>query len=91
MAYNRAHNSHGHTPAAWTTVVVILIGLTVGAVAVVLANWPLFWIGGAGLVVVGGIVGKVMQMMGLGQVDMQANAPVRQPLGVRPDTGDSSG
>lgn len=72
-----AHNEHGHTPAAWTTVILILAGFVVGAIAVILLNWPLFWIGGVGLVVVGGIVGKLMQMMGLGQRDTQ-DGP-RQP------------
>ncbi len=67
-----AHNEHGHTPAAWTTVILILAGFVVGAIAVILLNWPLFWIGGVGLVVVGGIVGKIMQMMGLGQRDTQS-------------------
>ncbi|SED80629.1 HGxxPAAW family protein [Jiangella alba] len=72
-----AHNEHGHTPAAWTTVILILAGFVVGAIAVMLLNWPLFWIGGVGLVVVAGIVGKVMQMMGLGQRDTQSGP--RQP------------
>lgn len=67
-----AHNEHGHTPAAWTTVILILAGFVVGCIAVILLNWPLFWIGGVGLVVVAGIVGKIMQMMGLGQRDPQA-------------------
>ncbi|WP_205740588.1 HGxxPAAW family protein, partial [Haloactinopolyspora alba] len=67
-----AYNSHGHTPAAWTTVIIICIAFVVGAIGVMMLNWPLFWIGGVGLLVVGGIVGKVMQMMGLGQADPQA-------------------
>lgn len=67
-----AYNSHGHTPAAWTTVTIVFAAFVVGAIAVVIGNWPLFWIGGVGLLVVGGIVGKVMQMMGLGQIDPQA-------------------
>lgn len=61
-----AYNSHGHTPAAWTAVIVIFLGVVVGAVGVTMLNWPLFWVG-VGIVVVGGIVGKVMQMMGMGQ------------------------
>ncbi|WP_116948459.1 HGxxPAAW family protein [Jiangella endophytica] len=75
-----AHNEHGHTPAAWTTVILILAGFVVGCIAVILLNWPLFWIGGVGLVVVGGIVGKIMQMMGLGQRDSTAGP--RQPAAV---------
>lgn len=64
-----AYNSHGHTPAAWTTVTIVFVAFTVGSIAVMIQNWPLFWIGGVGLVVAGGIVGKIMQMMGLGQLD----------------------
>jgi hypothetical protein len=67
MAEHRNHNDHGNTPAGWTAVIIMLIGFVVGAVAVIQLNWPLFWIGGVGLVVLGAIVGKVMQMMGMGQ------------------------
>lgn len=62
-----AYNSHGHTPAGWTTVILIFAAFVVAGLAVIDQNWPLFWLGGAGLLVVAGIVGKVMQMMGLGQ------------------------
>lgn len=83
-----AYNSHGHTPAAWTTVIIILVGFFVGAIAVIALNWPLFWIGGVGVVVVGGIVGKVMQMMGLGQTDPQAGrSPREQAVPAGEDTG----
>lgn len=60
------HEDHGSTPAAWTAVVVILVGSVIGAVGVVLLNWLMF---GVGVVVMflGGIVGKVMQMMGMGK------------------------
>ena len=69
-----AHNSHGHTPAAWTAVIVIFLGFVVGGLALMMQNWPLFWLGGVGLVVVGGILGKVMQMMGLGQSERPVSA-----------------
>ncbi len=68
-----AYNSHGHTPAAWTTVSIVFLAFVVGAIAVAAQNWPLFWIGGVGLLVVGGIVGKVMQMMGMGQGENPAH------------------
>ncbi len=64
-----AYNSHGHTPAAWTTVIIVCVAFIVGGIAVMVQNWPLFWIGGVALTVAGGIIGKIMQMMGLGQVD----------------------
>ena len=60
------HEYHGNTPAAWTAVTIIMIAFVVGAVAVLMANWTLFWIGAVGLAVVGAIVGKVMGMMGMG-------------------------
>ncbi|HEU4539586.1 MAG TPA: HGxxPAAW family protein [Jiangellaceae bacterium] len=60
-------HDHGHTPAAWTAVLIILAGIFIGAFAVAVLNWPLFWIGGVGVIVLGLIVGKVMQMMGLGK------------------------
>ena len=60
------HADHGSTPAAWTTVVIITRAFTLGTWAVVWANWPLFWVSVA-LVVLGGIVGKVMSMMGFGK------------------------
>ena len=60
------HEYHGNTPAARTAVTIIMIAFVVGAIAVLIDSWPLFWIGGVGLVVVGAVVGKVMGMMGMG-------------------------
>lgn len=63
---NEPHDNHGQTPAAWTAVIIIMIAFVLGTLAVVIANWPLFWIGGVGLGIVGMIAGKVMSMMGMG-------------------------
>ena len=63
---NDQHEDHGSTPAAWTAVVIITLAFTVGTVALILANWPLFCVGVA-LVFVGAAVGKVMALMGLGK------------------------
>lgn len=60
------HDDHGSTPAAWTAVAIITLAFVLGTLAVVLGNWPLFWVS-AGLVVVGGIVGKVLASMGYGK------------------------
>lgn len=78
---------HGHTTAAWTTVLIILAGIFLGAVAVVLLNWPLFYIS-LGIIVLGGVVGKVLQMAGLGR---SRNEPVhdRNPDDVS-DSNDSN-
>jgi len=61
------HEDHGNTPAAWTAVTIIMIAFVVGAVAVLTANWVLFWVGAVGLLLVGAVVGKVMAMMGMGK------------------------
>lgn len=58
-------NSHGNTPAAWTAVVVGLIGFVVGSVGLVLdpANMVVFWAGVA-IVLGAGIVFVVMSRLG---------------------------
>ncbi len=60
------HDDHGSTPAAWTTVTIIMIAFLVGTIGIMIGSWVTFGIGAA-LVVVGAIVGKVMQMMGMGK------------------------
>lgn len=58
-------DSHGNTPAAWTAVTIMFVGFTVAGVALPLSSPVLFFIG-MGVVVLGAVVGKVMQMMGMG-------------------------
>ncbi|MEV8019498.1 HGxxPAAW family protein [Streptomyces sp. NPDC086554] len=67
-----AGSSHGHTPAAWTGVIIAFIGFCVSGAFMVMANPLGFW---AGMVIigVGGLVGVAMRAAGLGQ------APKRQP------------
>ncbi len=60
------HDNHGQTPAAWTAVIIMIVAAIFGTIAVVIGNWPLFWIGGVALTVVGAVVGKVMSMAGMG-------------------------
>ena len=60
------HDNHGQTPAAWTTVIIIMLASVVATVGVVVGSWPMFWVGIA-LVVVGAVVGKVMAMAGMGK------------------------
>ena len=64
---------HGNTPAAWTGVVIILVGFAIGGIGLVVSSWLLFWIGVI-LWPVGAIVGKVMQRMGLGAETHKAAA-----------------
>ncbi|KIF02558.1 membrane protein [Streptomyces sp. RSD-27] len=60
-----AGTSHGHTPAAWTGVVISFIGFCISGAFMVMANPLGFW---AGMVVValGGVVGLAMKAAGMG-------------------------
>jgi hypothetical protein len=58
-------HGHGHTPAAWTGVIIAFIGFCVAGVFMV-ANSPVgFWAGSA-LILLGAVVGGAMKMAGLG-------------------------
>ena len=65
------HEGHGNSIAAWTAVTIVMVASCVAAVGVLISAPWLFWVGIA-LVVVGVAAGKVLQMMGLGV--KQANA-----------------
>ena len=77
------HESHGNTPAAWTTVTIVMVAFFLGTLAVVIANWPLFWVS-VGLLVVAVIVGKIMAMAGLGFTFIPEFAVTMPGLRVRP-------
>ncbi|MCC2032088.1 DUF6704 family protein [Microbacterium allomyrinae] len=65
MSNNIGDPGHGHSPAAWTAVVIMLVAVTLG----VLFYWfdlpVLVWVS-AGLVLVGLIVGWVLSKAGYG-------------------------
>jgi hypothetical protein len=60
---SRGH--HGHTPAAWTGVVIAFVGICVSSAYMVMANSVGFWIG-IGVSLVGGLVGLAMRTAGMG-------------------------
>ncbi|MGW2473466.1 HGxxPAAW family protein [Streptomyces sp. NPDC001665] len=60
-----AGSSHGHTPAAWTGVIIAFIGFCVAGVFMVAANPLGFWAGMA-VVLLGGVIGLAMKAAGLG-------------------------
>ena len=60
-----ADGHHGSTPAAWTAVSLCLIAFCIGGAGLMMGIWVVFWVGMA-LILVSGVVGKVMQAMGLG-------------------------
>lgn len=56
---------HGNSPAAWTCVIVMLVGALIASIAFVIASTPIF-IAGAAVMVVGLILGYVMRKAGYG-------------------------
>ncbi|MEI5100032.1 HGxxPAAW family protein [Streptomyces sp. PmtG] len=61
-----AGHGHGHTPAAWTGVIIAFIGFCVAGAFMVMAEPVGFW-AGMGIIIVGGLVGFAMRLAGLGQ------------------------
>ncbi|MBD0419858.1 HGxxPAAW family protein [Streptomyces sp. NPDC052309] len=80
-----AGSSHGHTPAAWTGVIIAFIGFCVAGAFMVMAQPVGFWAGMA-ITLLGAVVGGIMRMMGLGQPKhvhpVHQVADKRQPAGV---------
>jgi hypothetical protein len=56
---------HGHSPAAWTAVVIMLLAFTIGTVAFFL-DLPWLVFASAGLLVVGALAGWVLGKAGYG-------------------------
>lgn len=59
------HESHGHSTAAWTAVVIILVGTVIMGLAVVFPSVTWFVIG-AVVVALGAAAGKILAMAGYG-------------------------
>ncbi|MFF8828961.1 HGxxPAAW family protein [Streptomyces sp. NPDC015131] len=58
-------SDHGHTPAAWTGSIISFTGFCVAG-AFMVADHPLgFWVG-MGVILLGGVVGGAMKLAGLG-------------------------
>lgn len=56
---------HGSSPAAWTAVVIMLVGVAIATAFLFLDVIPLVWVGAA-LVPIGLIVGGILKAAGLG-------------------------
>lgn len=73
MSTEHAEPGHGHSPAAWTAVTIMLIAFAIGTVAFFFDLQWLVW-AAAGLLVVGAIVGWALAKAGYG-VDGAKVAP----------------
>ncbi|WP_427008000.1 HGxxPAAW family protein [Pseudarthrobacter sp. H2] len=56
---------HGNSPAAWTCVIIMLIGALIASIAFVIANTPIF-IAGAVVMLAGLLAGWIMRKAGYG-------------------------
>ena len=65
MSIETAEPGHGHSPAAWTAVTIMLIAITIGTVAFFFDVQWLVW-ASAGLLIVGLVVGLVLSRAGYG-------------------------
>ncbi|MFK0401172.1 HGxxPAAW family protein [Microbacterium sp. NPDC090225] len=60
-----ADPGHGHSPAAWTAVVIMLVGFTAATVAFCFEQPTLVWITAA-LIPIGALVGWILAKAGYG-------------------------
>ncbi len=61
-AKSHSGQSHAGRASSWLAVTVILLGFTIGGVALVMGpNWLLFWIGGA-VIVIGGVLALIFDI-----------------------------
>ena len=65
MSIETADPGHGHSPAAWTSVTIMLVAVLIGTVAFFFDVQWLVW-ASAGLLVVGLVVGLVLSRAGYG-------------------------
>ena len=61
-------DNHGHSVAAWTAVLILIVAAAVMSLAVLFPNAWLF-VGGVVLAVVGVVAGKVLSMAGYGAAE----------------------
>ena len=65
MSTEHVDPGHGHSPAAWTAVVIMLLAFTIGTVAFFFDVQWLVW-ASAGLLLIGAIVGWILARAGYG-------------------------
>ena len=75
MSNNIGDPGHGHSPAAWTAVVIMLVAVSIGtffffldmrAPGMTLMRMPVFVWASAGLLLIGLLVGWIMKRAGYG-------------------------
>ncbi|GAA2757032.1 HGxxPAAW family protein [Actinopolymorpha rutila] len=72
---NTTQAHHGNTPAAWTTVGLLLVTSVVAGLAIVIGNWWLFFASAVGGTLVALLVGKILHVMGFGGPRVPRHSP----------------
>lgn len=65
MSNEHSEPGHGDSPAAWTAVVVMLLGFALGTLALFLDWYPVVWVA-AGVVLLGLVIGWILKKAGYG-------------------------
>ncbi|WP_207931011.1 HGxxPAAW family protein [Streptomyces sp. 8K308] len=81
---------HGNSPAAWTTVLIVVIGTGVGSAYTIMAQ-PLGVLAGGVIIALGGVAGLVLRAMGFGQQQVPAGAAHGVKAKVRVGSAESAG
>ncbi|MCX2179290.1 hypothetical protein KV205_01920 [Streptomyces sp. SKN60] len=81
-----AGSAHGHTPAAWTGVIISFIGFCIAGVFMVAANVAGFW-AGIGVILLGGVVGGAMKIAGMGMPKDSADVVAAREAATRTALG----
>ena len=53
---------HGAKLGSWLACLVMMVGFTMGGIALVFWNWPVFWVG-VGIFVLGGVIARAVNIM----------------------------
>ena len=62
IAPSYVHEAHHGRPASWVAVSIIIVGFIIGGIALTVGpTWWLFWVG-AGIVVLGGLMGAAVHI-----------------------------
>lgn len=76
MSTHHEEPGHGDSPAAWTAVIVMLLGIAAGTVAFFLHQAWLVWVC-SGVVLLGAVLGVVLSKAGYGVNGPKVAAPAR--------------
>ncbi|WP_265446817.1 HGxxPAAW family protein [Flexivirga meconopsidis] len=75
MAEEVPHEDHGHSVAAWTTVVLLLLAAASVSIGVAWGLHFFYYLGGA-LLIVGLLAGKILASMGFGNKHVHLPPPL---------------